>query len=228
MVNVWHSDPLPPRTLGGPADVLVALHACDTATDDAIYSGIRANASVIIVRPFPGYYTSSYAPSLDMMHCVSPFSGQYASLRAPLLDSMHHCKPLSWTWKGCIMSRGGAYNVDTATDDAIYSGIRANASVIIVRTFPGHHAPLTWTVCAPFFHRERHFGPLEWTGGVVVGPICGHCTALPHTACYKGTSEIDYKGTSETPNPRPQTPNPRPQTPDPKPQPQPPIPTPKP
>ena len=80
---------------------------------------------------------------------------------------------------------------DTATDDAIYSGIRANASVIIVRPFPGHHTPLTWTVCAPFFHRERHFGPLEWTGGVVVGPICGHCTALPHTAGCKGTSEIE-------------------------------------
>lgn len=36
---------------GGPADVLVALHACDTATDDAIFSGIQAGASVIIVSP---------------------------------------------------------------------------------------------------------------------------------------------------------------------------------
>ena len=54
--------------------MLVALHACDTATDDAIYSGIRANASVIIVRPFPGYSAlckplswTLQAPSLDMM-----------------------------------------------------------------------------------------------------------------------------------------------------------------
>ena len=32
-------------------DVLVALHACDTATDDAIAKGIAANASLILVSP---------------------------------------------------------------------------------------------------------------------------------------------------------------------------------
>ena len=32
-------------------DMLIALHACDTATDDAIYKGIHANAKVIIVAP---------------------------------------------------------------------------------------------------------------------------------------------------------------------------------
>jgi hypothetical protein len=32
-------------------DMLIALHACDTATDDAIYKGIQANAKVIIVAP---------------------------------------------------------------------------------------------------------------------------------------------------------------------------------
>ncbi len=32
-------------------DILIALHACDTATDDAIYKGIQANASVIICAP---------------------------------------------------------------------------------------------------------------------------------------------------------------------------------
>ena len=33
------------------ADVLIALHACDTATDDAIAWGVRAGASLIIVSP---------------------------------------------------------------------------------------------------------------------------------------------------------------------------------
>jgi len=33
------------------ADVLVALHACDTATDDALAWGIRAGASLILVSP---------------------------------------------------------------------------------------------------------------------------------------------------------------------------------
>ncbi|HEX8503536.1 MAG TPA: SAM-dependent methyltransferase [Pyrinomonadaceae bacterium] len=34
-----------------PTDFLVALHACDTATDDAIYKGVAAGASVIITAP---------------------------------------------------------------------------------------------------------------------------------------------------------------------------------
>ncbi|RMG79547.1 MAG: SAM-dependent methyltransferase [Bacteroidetes bacterium] len=33
------------------ADILMALHACDTATDDAIFKGIRARAEVIICAP---------------------------------------------------------------------------------------------------------------------------------------------------------------------------------
>jgi SAM-dependent methyltransferase len=32
-------------------DLLIALHACDTATDDAIYKGIKANANLIVVAP---------------------------------------------------------------------------------------------------------------------------------------------------------------------------------
>lgn len=34
-----------------PADITIALHACDTATDDAIYKGIKANSSLIILSP---------------------------------------------------------------------------------------------------------------------------------------------------------------------------------
>jgi hypothetical protein len=33
------------------ADILVALHACDTATDDALYKGITANAQIIVAAP---------------------------------------------------------------------------------------------------------------------------------------------------------------------------------
>jgi SAM-dependent methyltransferase len=32
-------------------DILIALHACDTATDDAIFKGITANAELIVVAP---------------------------------------------------------------------------------------------------------------------------------------------------------------------------------
>lgn len=34
-----------------PADVLIALHACDTATDDALAKGIASNAALIVVSP---------------------------------------------------------------------------------------------------------------------------------------------------------------------------------
>ncbi len=32
-------------------DILIALHACDTATDDALFNGIRSGAEVIVVSP---------------------------------------------------------------------------------------------------------------------------------------------------------------------------------
>lgn len=35
----------------GEVDILMALHACNTATDDAIFKGIRANADLIVVAP---------------------------------------------------------------------------------------------------------------------------------------------------------------------------------
>lgn len=38
--------PLPPRL-----DILVALHACNTATDDALHAGLRAGASILLAAP---------------------------------------------------------------------------------------------------------------------------------------------------------------------------------
>lgn len=35
----------------GNVDILIALHACDTATDDAIYKGIKAGADLIVAAP---------------------------------------------------------------------------------------------------------------------------------------------------------------------------------
>ena len=35
----------------GSLDVLIALHACDTATDDALLAGIEAGASLLVVAP---------------------------------------------------------------------------------------------------------------------------------------------------------------------------------
>lgn len=35
----------------GDVDILIALHACDTATDDALFKGISSNASIIVAAP---------------------------------------------------------------------------------------------------------------------------------------------------------------------------------
>ena len=35
----------------GKVDILIALHACDTATDDALFKGIAAGAEVIVADP---------------------------------------------------------------------------------------------------------------------------------------------------------------------------------
>ncbi len=35
----------------GPLDVMIALHACDTATDDAIHLGVRGGAGIILCSP---------------------------------------------------------------------------------------------------------------------------------------------------------------------------------
>jgi len=35
----------------GPMDILIALHACDTATDDALAQGLKAGASLLMVSP---------------------------------------------------------------------------------------------------------------------------------------------------------------------------------
>ncbi len=44
-------DAVPPDVLGGPPDLVVALHACDTATDDAIALALRLDAPALFVAP---------------------------------------------------------------------------------------------------------------------------------------------------------------------------------
>src|SRR4030095_9090773 len=41
----------PDNWLPSRLDMLIALHACDTATDEAIAAGIKAGAQVIVVAP---------------------------------------------------------------------------------------------------------------------------------------------------------------------------------
>lgn len=54
----------------GKSDVIIALHACDTATDDAIYQGIKASAALIVTAPCCQH---ELAPQLQ--NAVAPLKG---------------------------------------------------------------------------------------------------------------------------------------------------------
>ena len=50
-------------------DVLIALHACDTATDDALNRGIKAGAALIVVAPC---YQKELRPQLKAAPVLAP------------------------------------------------------------------------------------------------------------------------------------------------------------
>ena len=51
----------------GDVDILIALHACDTATDDALYKGIAANASIIVAAPCCHHEIKAQMRSPDLL-----------------------------------------------------------------------------------------------------------------------------------------------------------------
>jgi len=54
-----------------PLDILVALHACDTATDDALFAGIRAGAEIILAAPC---CHKEVRPQVDKADAVGPLA----------------------------------------------------------------------------------------------------------------------------------------------------------
>lgn len=54
----------------GDVDILIALHACNTATDDAIYKGITAKADLIVVAPCCHQEIRPQITSPEMFHDI--------------------------------------------------------------------------------------------------------------------------------------------------------------
>jgi len=52
-----------------PLDILVALHACNTATDDALFAGMRAGAQIILAAPC---CHKEARPQVDRAHAAGP------------------------------------------------------------------------------------------------------------------------------------------------------------
>jgi len=51
-----------------PPDIVLALHACDTATDEAIFQGIRADSRLILAAPCCHHHLH------EQLHAVAPFA----------------------------------------------------------------------------------------------------------------------------------------------------------
>lgn len=51
-----------------PPDIVLALHACDTATDEAIFQGIRAGSRLILAAPCCHHHLH------EQLHAVAPFA----------------------------------------------------------------------------------------------------------------------------------------------------------
>ena len=67
-------------------DVLIALHACDTATDDALWSGICRNADIIVVAPC---CHKQVRPQINA-HFAAGASQHDNGNRHPLADVLRH------------------------------------------------------------------------------------------------------------------------------------------
>jgi hypothetical protein len=52
-------------------NVLIALHACDTATDDAIHKGVAANAEIIICAPCCHKQVRKAMKPNDTLHAIT-------------------------------------------------------------------------------------------------------------------------------------------------------------
>jgi hypothetical protein len=65
-------------------DLLIALHACDTATDDAIWSGVQSHAHIIVVAPC---CHKQIRPQLDAMVANT---SKCPSIQHPYFDVLRH------------------------------------------------------------------------------------------------------------------------------------------
>jgi hypothetical protein len=76
-------------------DVLLALHACDTATDDAIAKGIEANATLLVVSPC---CHQEVRPQLETPPALLPISkhGILLERQAELLTDALRAALLEW------------------------------------------------------------------------------------------------------------------------------------
>jgi SAM-dependent methyltransferase len=121
-------------------DVIIALHACDTATDDAIYQGITAGAALIVTAPCCQH---ELAPQLDErserlagLMKFGLFKQRLADLatdtaRCLLLEASGYCVKViefvstEHTAKNILIAAIRSNEVDRARAEAQYAALKA-------------------------------------------------------------------------------------------------------
>ena len=79
------------QTEVAPVDLLIALHACDTATDDAIFHGIRGNAALIVTAPCCQHELApQLAKPADALQGITKF-GLFKQRQADLVTDAARC-----------------------------------------------------------------------------------------------------------------------------------------
>ena len=72
----------------GDIDILIALHACDTATDDALYKGITSNASIIIAAPCCHHEVKAQMKSPELLAGVLKHAVMHERVAETLTDGL--------------------------------------------------------------------------------------------------------------------------------------------
>jgi hypothetical protein len=72
----------------GDIDILIALHACDTATDDALYKGITSNASIIIAAPCCHHEVKAQMKSPELLAGVLKHAVMHERMAETLTDGL--------------------------------------------------------------------------------------------------------------------------------------------
>lgn len=72
----------------GEIDILIALHACDTATDDALYKGITSHASIIIGAPCCHHEVKAQMRSPELLAGILKHAVMHERMAETLTDGL--------------------------------------------------------------------------------------------------------------------------------------------
>lgn len=86
--TAFHHAPIRDYVPPAPPDVVIALHACDTATDDALIQGMAANARLIVCAPCCHHHLNAQLSTVDPFRPVTRHGILKERLADLLTDSL--------------------------------------------------------------------------------------------------------------------------------------------